>query len=58
MAKISIVVNIDEEIYKEAIKSGYSHLYDEEVANAIADGKPLVEVIHRRCKQCGNLNSC
>lgn len=38
---MQIVINIPEEIYQEAIKSGYSHLYDEEVANAVANGTPL-----------------
>ena len=38
---MQIVINIREEIYQEAIDSGYSHLYDEEVANAVANGTPL-----------------
>ena len=38
---MKIVIDIPEEIYKEAIKSGYSHLYDEDVANAVANGTPL-----------------
>lgn len=38
---MQIVIDISKEIYQEAIKSGYSHLYDEEVANAVANGTPL-----------------
>ena len=38
---MKIVIDISEKIYREAIESGYSHLYDEEVANAVADGIPL-----------------
>ena len=38
---MQIVIDIDEKIYQEAKKSGYSHLYDEEVANAVANGTPL-----------------
>ena len=41
MADVELVIKIDEEIYQEAIKSGYSHLYDEDVANAVANGTPL-----------------
>ena len=41
MADIELVIKIPEEIYQEAINSGYSHLYDEEVASAVADGIPL-----------------
>ena len=43
--KQRIVIEIPEEIYQEAIWSGYSHLYDDEVANAVADGKPLDSVL-------------
>ena len=38
---MQIVIDIPIEIYEEAIKSGYSHLYDEDVANAVADGTPI-----------------
>jgi len=38
---MKVIIDIPEEIYQEAIKSGYSHLYDEEVANAVAEGTPL-----------------
>lgn len=38
MANVELVIKIDEEIYQEAVESGYSHLYDEVVANAVADG--------------------
>ena len=41
MANIELVIKVDEKIYQEALKSGYSHLYDEEVANAVANGTPL-----------------
>lgn len=41
MADIELVIKVDEKIYQEALKSGYSHLYDEEVANAVANGTPL-----------------
>ena len=41
---MKLIIDIPDEIYQEAIKSGYSHLYDEEVANAIAEGTPLDEV--------------
>ena len=39
--KVKLIIEVSKEIYQEAIKSGYSHLYDEEVANAVADGIPL-----------------
>ena len=39
--KVKLIIEVSKEIYQEAIKSGYSHLYDEEVANAVADGTPL-----------------
>ena len=42
---MKLLIEIPEEIYQEAIKSGYSHLYDEEVANAVANGKPLDDVL-------------
>lgn len=45
MADIQLVIKISEEIYKEAISSGYSHLYDEEVATAVSEGTPLDDVI-------------
>ena len=38
MKYVELIIKIDEEIYKEALKSGYSHLYDEEVANAVSEG--------------------
>lgn len=38
---MQLVIDIPEEIYEEAVKSGYSHLYDEDVANAVANGIPL-----------------
>ena len=38
---MKVIIDIPEEIYQEAIKSGYSHLYDEDVANAVANGTPL-----------------
>ena len=41
---MKLIIDISEEIYQEAIKSGYSHLYDEDVANAVADGTPLDDV--------------
>lgn len=42
MADIELVIKINEEIYKEAIKSGYlHHLYDEDVATAFIEGTPL-----------------
>lgn len=40
---IKLVIEIDEEIYEQAITSGYSHLYDEEVARAVSNGTPLEE---------------
>lgn len=45
--KVKIVIEISKEIYQEAIKSGYSHLYDEEVANAVANGTP-----YYNCSTC------
>lgn len=41
---MKLIIDISEEIYQEAIKSGYSYMYDEEVANAVADGIPLDDV--------------
>lgn len=42
MADIELVIKVDEEIYQEAIKSGYlHHLYDEDVATAFIEGTPL-----------------
>lgn len=41
MADITLVIKIPEEIYEEALKSGYSHLYDECVADAVAHGVPV-----------------
>ena len=41
MAKINLVIKINEEIYQDAVNSNYSHLYDEEVASAVADGVQL-----------------
>ena len=41
---MKLIIDIPEEIYQEAIESGYSHLYDEDVANAVADGIPLDSV--------------
>ena len=38
---MQLIIDIPEEIYQEAIESGYSHLYDEAVANAVAEGTPL-----------------
>jgi len=42
---IKLVIEIDEEIYQEAVNSGYlHHLYDEDVATAVLEGVPLEEV--------------
>lgn len=41
---VKLIIEIPKEIYKEALKSGYSHLYDEDVANAVAEGIPLDDV--------------
>ncbi len=41
---MKVIIDIPEEIYQEAIKSGYSYLYDETVANAVANGSPLDDV--------------
>lgn len=38
---MKLIIDISEEIYKEAVASGYSYLYDEEVANAVAEGIPF-----------------
>lgn len=38
---MKLIIDIPEEIYQEAITSGYSYQYDELVANAVADGIPL-----------------
>ena len=38
---MEIVIKIDEEIYKEALEGGYSHLYDNVVANAVSNAMPL-----------------
>ena len=38
MAYVELVIKLPEEIYSEAIKSGYSHLYDEDVANVVGNG--------------------
>lgn len=38
---MKIVIDIPEEIYQEAKTTGYSHLYDEEVANAVTNGTPI-----------------
>jgi len=38
---MKLIIDISDEIYQEALKSGYSHLYDEDVANAVAEGIPL-----------------
>lgn len=40
---MKIVIDIDENIYQEAVKNGYSYQYDEEVANAVAKGIPFKE---------------
>lgn len=52
---MKLIIDIPEEIYQEAIKSGYSHLYDEAVANAVAEGIPLdsvkFHIEHMACKQ-------
>lgn len=41
---MKLLIDIPEEIYQEAIKSGYSYMYDEVVANAVAEGTPLDDV--------------
>lgn len=41
---MKLIIDIPEEIYHEAITSGYSYQYDEIVANAVADGIPLDDV--------------
>lgn len=41
---IKLVIEINEEIYQEAVNSGYSHLYDEEVACAVAEGTLLSDI--------------
>ena len=38
---MQLIIDIPEEIYQEAIESGYSHMYDEAVANAVAEGIPI-----------------
>ena len=38
---MKLIIDIPDEIYQEAIKSGYSYQYDELVANAVADGTPI-----------------
>lgn len=38
---MEIVIKIDEKIYKEALEGGYSHQYDEVVANAVSNAMPL-----------------
>ena len=38
---MKLIIDILDEIYQEALKSGYSHLYDEEVANAVSEGIPF-----------------
>lgn len=56
MADIELVIKIPEEIYQEAVKSGYSHLYDEVVANAVADGTILPKG-HGRLGDLGKIQS-
>lgn len=41
---MEVIIDIPEEIYQEAITSGYSYQYDEVVANAVAAGTPLDDV--------------
>ena len=38
---MKLIIDIPDEIYQEAIKSGYSYQYDELVANAVAEGTPI-----------------
>ena len=42
--KVKLIIEISEEIYREAVNSGYSHLYDEEVATAVSEGTLLSDV--------------
>lgn len=42
--KIKLIIEIDKDIYQEAVNGGYSHLYEEDVACAVQDGVPLEEV--------------
>lgn len=41
---VELLIKISEEIYEDAIRSGYSHQYDEEVAEAVAKGIKLPKV--------------
>ena len=41
---MKLIIDIPEEIYQEALESGYSYMYDEVVANAVAEGIPLDDV--------------
>lgn len=42
--KIKLVIEINEDIYQDAVNGSYSHLDDEDVACAVADGVPLNDV--------------